>query len=202
MGTPRDIHRYPYLLPPFSYYHIEKEVINTNTKQARSEEKILTDNIPDHLHPNVKRYWLITNIIALTFLIFFLATPFIIGATLYGGLLWGLAVIIAASIMVCLCVVFAMVLVDAMYENTTFLVKDDSLTINRGVIFKHSRTLPFTRVQEVTIFRGPLESIFEISTINSSTAGWGPGRLQGIGNPELLRDIILKRVYRAKNNGL
>jgi hypothetical protein len=48
--------------------------------------------------------------------------------------------------------------------------------------------------------------MFGIATIFIQTAGWGGnilrGRLQGISNPELLRDIILKRVVAAKNNGL
>jgi membrane protein YdbS with pleckstrin-like domain len=141
-------------------------------------------------------------VIAISFLILFLATPFIMGAALYGGVLWVAAITIVAVVMICLSAVLAMVLVNLVYENTTFLVKDDSLTINRGMLFKQSSTLPFNRVQNVTILSGPFERIFGLSTINISTAGWGFNRLQGISNPELLRDIILKRVSKAKNNGL
>jgi membrane protein YdbS with pleckstrin-like domain len=177
-------------------------VIKTNQKQESNEERILTDNIPDHLHPNVKKYWLITNVIAISFLILFMASPFIMGAAFYGGVLWVAVITIATVVMICLSAVLAMVMVNLVYENITFLVKDDSLTINKGMVFKHSITVPFNRVQNVTIFRGPLERIFGLSTITISTAGWGNGRLQGINHPELLRDIILKRVSKVKNNGL
>jgi membrane protein YdbS with pleckstrin-like domain len=181
---------------------IIKEVINTNQERESREEKILTDNIPDHLHPNVKKYWLVSNFIGLSLLILFFAAPFILYAALFGGPLCIAVAVIAFTGIICLVLVMAIALVNIVYKNTTFLVKDDSLTVNKGVFFKFSRTVPFNRVQNVTIFKGPLERRFGISTVNISTAGYGFNRLQGIGNPELLRDIILKRVTRAKNNGL
>ncbi|MEE9150306.1 MAG: PH domain-containing protein [Thermoplasmata archaeon] len=98
----------------------------------------------------------------------------------------------------------AVVLINKTYDNITYLVQDEAITINRGIFYKHSLTLPFNRVQNVNILRGPLERRFKIATIFIQTAGGYllGSRLQGIKNPELLRGIILKRVIAAKNNGL
>lgn len=175
-------------------------------KTSSHEEKILTDDIPDHLHPNVKRYWLITNLIGMLVILASLILPFVAIAIITGSIFAGLAIFSVFAIMAIITAVIAIVLINMTYVNITYLVKDEALIINRGILFKQSQTIPFNRVQNVDIYRGPIERRIGIATINVQTAGWGGsilrGRLQGIDNPELLRDIILKRVVRAKNNGL
>ena len=173
-------------------------------KTSKTEEEILTDNIPDHLDPNVKRYWLTTNLLgSVSFLCIFLL-PFMIGALFIGGMEFLVVLLLILAITIMAISAIALVLINITYDNITFLVQDEAITINRGILYKHSLTLPFNRVQNVNILRGPLERRFGIATIFIQTAGGYllGGRLQGIKNPELLRDIILKRVIKVKNNGL
>lgn len=173
---------------------------------AKTEEQILTDNIPDHLDPNVKKYWLATNLSAVMILLFLFLLPMAMLALFIDGFAVFAIMSLVFAIMLTASAAVAIVLINATYDNITFLVSDELLTINRGILMKQSLAIPFARVQNVDIYRGPIERHFGIATIHVQTAGWGGGilggRLQGIKNPELLRDVILKRVYRAKNNGL
>ncbi|MEE9150305.1 MAG: hypothetical protein V3U20_00535 [Thermoplasmata archaeon] len=50
------------------------------TETEKTEEEILTDNIPDHLDPNVKKYWLTTNILGSVLLLGFFLLPIMIMA--------------------------------------------------------------------------------------------------------------------------
>jgi membrane protein YdbS with pleckstrin-like domain len=176
------------------------------TESKKTEEKILTDDIPDHLHPNVKKYWLTTNMTGVVLFLIFFLFPFVMIAMLYGGIELFAVLLIVLALIITVSSSIAIILINKTYDNITFLVKSEALIINRGILFKQSQTIPFNRVQNVDIYRGPLERMFGIATIFIQTAGWGGnilrGRLQGISNPELLRDIILKRVVAAKNNGL
>ena len=56
------------------------------------------------------------------------------------------------------------------YKFTTFLLNDNSLTINSGILFKSSLTIPFKQVQNSTSSRGPLSNLFSISKLNIWTA--------------------------------
>ncbi|UCG68563.1 MAG: PH domain-containing protein [Thermoplasmata archaeon] len=176
------------------------------TESNKTEEEILTDDIPDHLHPNVKKYWLTTNMTGVMLFLLFFLFPFIMIALLYGGIELFAVLFLILAIIITVAASIAIILINKTYDNITFLVRSESLIINRGILFKQSQTIPFNRVQNVDIYRGPLERMFGIATIFIQTAGWGGnilrGRLQGISNPKLLRDIILKRVVTAKNNGI
>jgi membrane protein YdbS with pleckstrin-like domain len=173
---------------------------------GKSEEEILTDDIPDQLDPRVKKYWLTTNLVGVAVMVLFFLLPMILAAFLYSSLALVTVIMLIFAIVLLIAAIIGIILINANYKNITFLVKDETLTINRGILFKRSLTIPFNRVQNVDIFRGPLESAYGISTIQIQTAGWGGGmlggRLKGISNPELLRDIILKRVVKSKNNGI
>lgn len=179
------------------------EKIHQNLK---TQEEILTDDKPDHLHPNVKKYWLVTNLTATILLVLFIMFPFIAIAFITDSLWISLTIFIIFAISIITISIVSIIFINKIYKSITFLVRDEALTINKGILIKQSQTIPFNRVQNVDIYRGPLERRFKIATIFIQTAGWGGnilrGRIQGIENPELLRDIILKRVTRAKNNGL
>lgn len=173
---------------------------------VKSEEEILTDDTPDHLDPRVKKYWLTTNLVGVTVMLLFFLLPMILAAFIYSSLVIIAVMVLIFAVVILIAAIIGIILINAIYKNITFLVTDETLTINRGIILKRSFTIPFNRVQNVDIFRGPIESAYGISTIQIQTAGWSGGilggRLQGISNPDLLRDIILKRVVRSKNNGI
>src|SRR3989344_1472817 len=59
------------------------------------------------------------------------------------------------------------------YENTSFVLEDGKITINRGIFTKRSKTLPFDKVQNVNVFSGPITTLMGISGIKIWTASPG-----------------------------
>ncbi|MEM9037657.1 MAG: PH domain-containing protein [Actinomycetota bacterium] len=52
-----------------------------------------------------------------------------------------------------------------------YLIREHDLSLRSGVIRHSVETLPFARVQHVTITRGPIERFLGLSTLQVSTAG-------------------------------
>lgn len=54
-----------------------------------------------------------------------------------------------------------------------YLVRDKDFSYRRGVISRAVTTVPFARVQHVSIDRGPIERYFGLATLEMRTAGGG-----------------------------
>lgn len=82
------------------------------------------------------------------------------------------------------------------YEVTALGFRKDS-----GIIWKHSVTIPYSKIQNIDIVRGVLARMLGLSDIQIQTAGAsnpysrGEGRLIGLGKveAEALRDELVKR---------
>jgi len=59
------------------------------------------------------------------------------------------------------------------YNSIQFLVTDDKITIDSGIITQRSKTIPFQNVQNVDTVSGVLQQMFGISTLNIWTASPG-----------------------------
>lgn len=70
------------------------------------------------------------------------------------------------------------------YKNISFIVEENKITINRGVIAKKSTSIIFNSVQNVTIASNPIAKMFDLSVVRIWTAS--PGQ-----NKEKLPDGIL-----------
>jgi len=88
----------------------------------------------------------------------------------------------------------------------------EGILVNRGIWWKYRRTIPYARIQHISIDQGPIEQIFQIYRVNSYTAGTGSmggssagssitgpeGQILGVRNPDLLREEILKHVMQSR----
>lgn len=54
-----------------------------------------------------------------------------------------------------------------------YLVRDKDFSYRRGIISRDVTTVPFARVQHVSIDRGPIERYFGMATLDMRTAGGG-----------------------------
>src|SRR5690606_33015047 len=91
---------------------------------------------------------------------------------------------------------------------------DRSLRIRRGIWDIMEHTITFENVQNVSVSQGPLQRYFGIATIIVETAGSSSGEgenvhaignkaiLEGIDNPEEIRDLIMERVRASRSAGL
>ncbi len=56
------------------------------------------------------------------------------------------------------------------YFLFSYIVSDQNITINSGILFRQSRSIDFNKIQDVTNIRGPLQMMFGLTTINLWTA--------------------------------
>ncbi|MFH1013091.1 MAG: PH domain-containing protein [Thermoplasmatota archaeon] len=98
------------------------------------------------------------------------------------------------------------------FKRYCYALGSEGLLINRGIWWKYKRTVPYARIQHISIDQGPIEQIFKIYRVNSYTAGTGSagpssagnpisgpeGQILGVRQPDQLRDDILKHVMQSR----
>ena len=103
------------------------------------------------------------------------------------------------------------------YPRYKYTLGNEGILINRGIWWKYRRTIPYARIQHISIDQGPFEQIFKIYRVNSYTAGTGSmgpasagnpitgpeGQILGVRNPEPLKEEIMKYVMQSRlGNGV
>ncbi len=95
----------------------------------------------------------------------------------------------------------------AFVRNFSYDLTEKFIVIKRGVITKQKTTIPFSRIQNVSVIQGPFDRRFSIYTVKIETAGFsaaggsqgGPqpeGLLVGIKDPTKLESIIDELVHQ------
>jgi uncharacterized membrane protein YdbT with pleckstrin-like domain len=110
--------------------------------------------------------------------------------------------------------VVAYVAIHLRYDTMWYVMSDRSLRCRRGIWEILEHTITFENVQNVHVRRGPVQYFFGIWTIVIETAGaaeeeghnkFAVGNkaiMEGIDNPEEIRQLILERVQRSRSAGL
>lgn len=105
------------------------------------------------------------------------------------------------------------IFVNWAYRNWKYELTTDSLKIEKGVIVKKYKSIPYERIQNVDITRGILARIIGFSTIDIQTAGYsmaGPqsgglseGHIPAVSmkDAERIRDFLIKKIT-GKKQGL
>ena len=62
------------------------------------------------------------------------------------------------------------ILIYLKFKFINFIVEDDKITINSGIIFKRSKSIPFDKIQNVENIKGILLRLFGISKVNIWTS--------------------------------
>lgn len=89
------------------------------------------------------------------------------------------------------------------YQNFKYELQKENIYIEKGIIWKKYVSIPYSKVQNVDILRGPLARMLGLSDVQIQTAGGSTqlmieGRIPGIGVEEAkqLREEILVNVAR------
>jgi len=113
--------------------------------------------------------------------------------------------------------IVAYIAIHLRYDSTWYVMTSRSLRIRRGVWLIHETTITFENVQNVEIKQGPVQRYFGIADVHVDTAGGGSakagkhgslasaghrGLVEGVGEPERIRDLILARLKASKKAGL
>lgn len=104
----------------------------------------------------------------------------------------GIPAAVAAVLLVL--VVVAAVLQTVSVRHLGYLAREHDLSFRRGVISRQSHTIPYNRVQDVGIDRGPVERLFGLATLRIRSAGGTIG-VEGLGvaEAEKLKKLVVSR---------
>ena len=106
-------------------------------------------NTPTRLPSKIKLYWLIKIFLLLSpFLLFF---PAFLILVIFFGFPFFLYLML-------------------FYNSFTFVVEDNKITINSGIITKRSKSIPFSIIQDVDNVSGILHRVFGLSEVNIWTS--------------------------------
>lgn len=107
--------------------------------------------------------------------------------------------------------IFCFVWAHLTYHFWRYQLTEDTLKIEKGVIWKKYISIPYQRIQNVDIYRGVIARILGLSDLQVQTAGYSggygrygygrtEGRLPGLGKEvaEELREELIKRVKGTK----
>ena len=98
------------------------------------------------------------------------------------------------------------------FPRYRYALGEEGILINRGIWWKYKRTIPYARIQHISVDQGPIEQMFHLYRVNSYTAGTGSmggasagsgvtgpeGQILGVKNPEPLKEEIMKRVMQSR----
>ncbi len=168
-----------------------------------------------YLDPKVKSCWLIKGMLGLSLFLFLSVIFPSLLAYFYGGSINIYTIIFFLSVFfVLLTIMVAWILL--FYERYLFSIAEDAILINRGILWKRSVTIPYERIQHVSVNRGPIEILLGIYIVNVFTAGTssfggsiGPpgmfgqfaaeGYIPGIADGEGLKETLMRRVKATKS---
>jgi membrane protein YdbS with pleckstrin-like domain len=112
--------------------------------------------------------------------------------------------------------IVAYIAIHLQYDTTWYVLSDRSMRIRRGIWTIHETTITYDNIQNVSIRQGPLQRYFGIANVLVETAGGGSasghgesagtaghhGLLEGIGNAEDIRNLILAKWKSSRTAGL
>ncbi len=136
---------------------------------------------------NLKKYYYLIYIIVAIPIIFFC-----IGAI---ALFEGVGGIVI-SIPIIGILIFVLYWIPLFYETIRYELTRTEMTWRRGVWFRQTGIVPYSRITNIDIIQGPVMRIFGISSLKIQTAGYSAQphaelQLTGIAEPEELRELIM-----------
>ncbi|MFX1487264.1 MAG: PH domain-containing protein [Promethearchaeota archaeon] len=87
------------------------------------------------------------------------------------------------------------------YRSIEYQILPEEIVAKRGVIWKNEQRIPYFKVTNINVRRGPLERAFGLGHIGIQTAGLGATsiaeeRIAGLRNPEEIRETVMERIRR------
>jgi len=168
------------------------------------------------LDPATKKVWRIKGIVIFGLIWLFTCVPTIIGwyytPTSDPNRYIPIWIFIITTISLLIILVIYNLWIKMYYPRYSYALGQEGIRINRGIWWKYRRTIPYARIQHISIDQGPFEQIFGIYRVNSYTAGTGSmggasagsnitgpeGQILGVRNPEPLKEEIMKHVMQSK----
>lgn len=91
--------------------------------------------------------------------------------------------------------------IPAFHASLQYVIDDDTVKAQGGVLWKRYVTIPFTKITNLDITEGPVQRLFGIGTIHVQTAGASGQqtakaelRMLGISNLQEVKERIMERI--------
>ncbi len=91
--------------------------------------------------------------------------------------------------------------IPAAFKALEYTIDDDGVKMHGGVVWKKYVTVPYSKITNVDITRGPLQRLYNIGTIHVQTAGASGKqgekaelKLAGIRDLEKVREVIIENI--------
>jgi len=160
----------------------------------------------EQLHPGAKWSFRIAGYLSVIVLAFVIS-GFLAGFLAFLGLWFFVLLIVLIIVFLVLVEIF----VQLAYKFWKYEFTKEGLKIERGIIWKTYKSIPYGRVQNVDIRRGIIARILGFSTLDVQTAGYagfrGKGRPMaeghipavGVEKAEELREMIIKKIGKRSS---
>ena len=161
----------------------------------------------ESLHNGAKWKFRIQLYFTLILLFLFISLP--MGLSIPNGRL----VLLISLIILLIFILLGELFIQWAYKNWKYEFTKDSLKIEKGVIIKKYKSIPYARIQNVDITRGIVARIIGFSTIDIQTAGYSMASAQSGGlseghipavsikEAEKIRTFLIKKIS-GKKQGL
>ena len=83
------------------------------------------------------------------------------------------------------------------YLGHRYTITSGRVIVRRGVIVRSRQEMPFTAVQEVTVRRGPVQSVFRTADVIVSGAGSHRVVLADVASADLVQSVLVDLVDRS-----
>lgn len=92
------------------------------------------------------------------------------------------------------------------YTTVVYRLTADEISWRRGVWFKRTGIVPYSRITNIDIVQGPVMRVFEISSLRIQTAGYSGQAtseisIEGMTQPEEVREMIMGYVRPTRAAG-
>ena len=149
------------------------------------------------LHPRVITRWRLDGLgNGLVF-----AAPLVVAEMVARNAEWidGIPLMLVPGVVFALFVVGALLLPPIAYRRWSYRLAPDALEIRRGVVVHRRSVVPYRRVQQIDLSRGPVDRLLglvsaDLTTAAASTDGSVPGLAPDVA--ERFRQLVLERAGR------
>lgn len=164
----------------------------------------------EKLHPGAKWKFRVRGYIGILVLFLFFGLPFLFASSTLGignltGFMFGGLVLL---------IILIEIVIHLEYINWGYEFTSDSLKIEKGIIVKRYKSIPYERIQNVDITRGIIARIIGFSTIDIQTAGYSmayggrgsaglsEGHIPAVSKEgaEKIRDFLVKKISHKKSS--
>jgi uncharacterized membrane protein YdbT with pleckstrin-like domain len=163
----------------------------------------------EKLHPGAKWKFRVGGYVGVLVLFLFFVVPFLFASSAMeiGNVFW---IAIGGIILL---IILIEIVIQLEYINWKYEFTSDSLKIEKGIIVKRYKSIPYERIQNVDITRGILARIIGFSTIDIQTAGYSmayggrgrtgfsEGHIPAVSREgaEKIRDFLVKKISHKKS---